>query len=195
MPVGRANIGRPDATRPPPLPNAWAGAADFGSERAAAPRGIDRRARAPKDQAMGTDESTIAEILDAYAGALRRKDARATVAFYARDAVAYELAPPLQVDPAAVHDPRWIQQWFDTWDGPISTEARDLRIAVGGDVAHAWGLRRMTGVKTSGERVDLWFRSTACFRREDGAWKLTHVHNSVPFAMDGSDRAMLDLKP
>jgi hypothetical protein len=45
------------------------------------------------------------------------------------------------------------------------------------------------------ERADLWFRATACFRREGGASKITHVHNSVPFAMDGSDRALLDLKP
>jgi hypothetical protein len=28
-----------------------------------------------------------------------------------------------------------------------------------------------------------------------GQWKITHVHNSVPFAMDGSGRALLDLKP
>ena len=53
----------------------------------------------------------------------------------------------------------------------------------------------MTGTKTDGEQVDLWFRATACFRREDGAWKITHVHNSVPFAMNGSDRALLDLRP
>jgi len=53
----------------------------------------------------------------------------------------------------------------------------------------------MTGTKTDGARGDLWFRATACFRREDGAWKITHVHNSVPFAMDGSGCALLDLRP
>jgi len=53
----------------------------------------------------------------------------------------------------------------------------------------------MTGTKKDGEQVSLWFRATACLRREDGGWKITHVHNSVPFAMDGSDRALLDLKP
>jgi len=53
----------------------------------------------------------------------------------------------------------------------------------------------MTGTKTDGQQVDLWFRSTACLRRTNRAWQITHVHNSVPFAMDGSDRALLDLKP
>lgn len=53
----------------------------------------------------------------------------------------------------------------------------------------------MTGTRTSGEKSDLWFRNTACFRREHGQWKITHMHNSVPFAMDGSKRALLNLKP
>jgi ketosteroid isomerase-like protein len=53
----------------------------------------------------------------------------------------------------------------------------------------------MTGTKTDGEEVDLWFRATACFRREDGRWRITHMHNSVPFAMDGSGKALLSLRP
>jgi ketosteroid isomerase-like protein len=53
----------------------------------------------------------------------------------------------------------------------------------------------MTGTKIDGEKVELWFRATACFRRDDGQWRITHMHNSVPFAMDGSDKALLDLKP
>jgi len=46
-----------------------------------------------------------------------------------------------------------------------------------------------------GEPVDLWFRATACFRREGSRWLITHMHNSVPFAMDGTDKALLDLRP
>jgi ketosteroid isomerase-like protein len=141
------------------------------------------------------DEAQIATLLDAYAAAIRAKDARATVAFYARDVVAYDLAPPLQIKAKAVRDPSYIQQWFDGWKGPIRSTAKDLEIVVGKDVAYAFGLRHMTGTKTDGERVDLWFRATAGFRREGGAWKIAHVHNSVPFAMDGSGRALLDLKP
>jgi uncharacterized protein (TIGR02246 family) len=141
------------------------------------------------------DAEQIANLLAEYAAAIRAKDAQATVALYTRDVVAFELAPPLRLQADAVRDPKYIQRWFDTWDGPIETEGRDLEIAVGDDVAYAFGLRHMTGTKTDGETADLWFRATACFRREDGRWKIAHVHNSVPFAMDGSDRALLDLKP
>jgi ketosteroid isomerase-like protein len=141
------------------------------------------------------DEAQIAALLDAYAAAMHAKDARATVALYTRDVVAFDLAPPLRIDAATARDPRNIQQWFDTWDGPIVSEGRDLTIVVDQRSAYAFGLRHMTGTKTNGERVDLWFRATACFLREDGAWRISHVHNSVPFAMDGSGRALLDLTP
>jgi PhnB protein len=141
------------------------------------------------------DEIRITELLDAFAAALRAKDARAAIGCYADDVVAYDLAPPLRIESAAMHDPGHLQQWFDTWSSPIVSEGRDLQIAVAGDVAYAHGLRHMTGTKRNGQKVDLWFRATACFRREREQWKIAHVHNSVPFAMDGSDRASLHLKP
>jgi len=53
----------------------------------------------------------------------------------------------------------------------------------------------MTGRKTDGNDVDLWYRTTACLRRTSDGWRIAHLHNSVPFAMDGSGRALLDLRP
>ena len=45
------------------------------------------------------------------------------------------------------------------------------------------------------EKVDLWVRCTAGLSRRGGAWKITHQHTSVPFLMDGSFKAAVDLKP
>jgi PhnB protein len=144
--------------------------------------------------AENTDARQIRAVLDELINALRKKDAKAAVAAYADDAVAYDLAPPLSIQGKELRDPAGIQSWFDTWSGGIESKAQKLTIRVGGDVAYAFSLQHMTGTKIDGERVDLWFRATACFVRQ-GGWKITHVHNSVPFAMDGSDRALLDLKP
>jgi ketosteroid isomerase-like protein len=141
------------------------------------------------------DKAQIRALLNAYTAAIYAKDARATVALYARNVVAYDLAPPLEIKARTMRRPNHIQQWFDTWKGPIRSTAKALEIVVGKDVAYAFGLRHMTGTKTDGARADLWFRATAGFRREGGAWKIAHVHNSVPFAMDGSGRALLGLKP
>lgn len=107
----------------------------------------------------------------------------------------FYLAPPLEQGPDATRNPALLEEWFQTWKGPINSESRDLKVAVGGDVAYAHGLQHMTGTKIDGQEADLWFRATACFRREKRGWRITHMHNSVPFAMDGSDKALLGLKP
>jgi ketosteroid isomerase-like protein len=38
-------------------------------------------------------------------------------------------------------------------------------------------------------------RATIGCRKVGNTWLITHEHASVPFYMDGSDRAALDLKP
>jgi ketosteroid isomerase-like protein len=38
-------------------------------------------------------------------------------------------------------------------------------------------------------------RSTMCFRRESGGWKIAHAHTSVPFYPGPEPRAALDLEP
>jgi hypothetical protein len=51
------------------------------------------------------------------------------------------------------------------------------------------------GKRTSDEQTDVWVRATVGFAKEDGGWKATHEHFSVPFYMDGSNKAAIDLKP
>jgi PhnB protein len=65
----------------------------------------------------------------------------------------------------------------------------------GDDVAFCHGLTHMTGTKTDGEQVDLWFRSTVGLRRAAEGWQITHEHDSTPFYMDGSGLAATDLRP
>jgi ketosteroid isomerase-like protein len=144
---------------------------------------------------MSNDEDEIRGVLAEFTRAIHDKDAARAIAPLSEDEVTFDLAPPLKMDAAQTHDTVALEQWFDTWRGPITSESRDLEVAVGGDVAYAYGIQHMTGTKQDGAEVDLWFRATACFRREQGRWRITHMHNSVPFAMDGTSRALLDLQP
>lgn len=141
------------------------------------------------------DEAQIRSILNSTAKALYAKDADAVVAHYAEGISVASLAPPLLHKGSEAWNRAAIQQWFDTWSGPINLEMRDVQIDISGDVAFAHGLSRMSGVKRDGERPDLWMRITHCFRKERGEWKTAHIHESVPFYMDGSFRAATDLKP
>ena len=53
----------------------------------------------------------------------------------------------------------------------------------------------MIATTTKGPKIDIWFRHTLGFRKIDGRWKITHEHSLVPFYMDGSHKAAVDLKP
>ena len=139
---------------------------------------------------MSDDEAAIRRILDDRRHALRAKDAETLVGHDAPNILSYDLAPPLASRGA---DLAAIRRWLDTWVGPIDLDFQELRIDVADGLAVSTGLSRMRGTKTDGVKVDLWARATMAYRKVDGRWTVIHEHVSVPFYMDGSDRAALDL--
>jgi PhnB protein len=146
-------------------------------------------------QTETTAVAQIQAVLNDCAAAITAKDAQRAVAHYAPDVVSYSLAPPLRVAGDEVLDPAGADGWFQTWDGPIGYDIGERVIEVGGDIAFCHGLTHLTGTKTDGAQVDLWFRSTVGLRRTAAGWQITHEHDSTPFYMDGSDRAANDLRP
>lgn len=139
------------------------------------------------------DEKTaVATVIKDWSKAISNKNAAQVLSHLADDVVQFTLAPPLRYQGKGAED---LQGWFDTWEGPIGIESRDMAIAAGNDVAFATSLVRMTGQKTDGEKPDLWFRQTIGLIKQNGIWKIAHEHASVPFYMDGSFRAAIDLKP
>jgi ketosteroid isomerase-like protein len=86
------------------------------------------------------------------------------------------------------------EAWFSSFQGPIGYEIHELKITGGDDVGFAHGLSHVSATRTDGGPLDMWWRTTLCFRKIDGKWMLTHEHNSVPFDVD-SGKASLNLKP
>jgi PhnB protein len=146
----------------------------------------------PIENAKAGAEAQIRSLIDDWARAIRAKDPARVMTHYALASVTFDLAPPLISTRADAHG---LQAWFSTWQGPLGYEIRDLSITAGDDVAFCHSLNRLSGTKTDGEKADVWFRQTLCFRRVEGAWRIEHQHESVPFYMDGSFRAAVDLKP
>ncbi len=138
------------------------------------------------------DEAHVRAMIEDWAKAMRAKDADRVLFHSAPGVVHFSLAPPLIADEAG---PNGLEAWFSTWQGPIGYEIRDLAVTARDDLAFCLSLTRLSGTKTSGEKADLWFRHTLCFRKIGGAWKIVHSHESVPFYMDGSFKAAVDLKP
>lgn len=140
-------------------------------------------------------ETAIGKLIDEQAKAIHSKDAKAALSLYAPDSVIFDLAPPLQHANTGAASERELNAWFATWQGPIGYETRGFSITASEDLAFAHGFVRITGTKVGGEHNDLWIRQTICLRKVNGAWKITHDHTSVPFYMDGSYKAAIDLKP
>ena len=144
---------------------------------------------------MTADETAIRALIDAQAEALRAKDVDAALAAFSPAVVRYDLAPPLSQVGAGAAARREFADWFATWEGALGYETRDFAVAAAGDVAFAHGFVRISGTKTDGARSEVWARQTLALRRGAGGWRIVHAHTSVPFRMDGSLKAAVDLRP
>ena len=140
------------------------------------------------------DAAEIRQLLADHAGALHDKNVDAALALVSEDVLSFDLAPPLGSRGASAYR-RNLQDWFPTWDGPIDFDQTGLEITVGGDVAFTTSLTRMGGVKVGEGSLYLWVRASLGLRKIDGRWTVTHEHISVPFYMDGSLKAGVDLTP
>jgi ketosteroid isomerase-like protein len=156
-------------------------------------------ARALKQETIMTRnasiEAEIRKVIERQAQAIHDKDAKAVVACSAPDSVIFDLAPPLQIAVSGAEGEAGLNEWFATWRGPIGYETRDVAITATEDLAFAHGFVRISGTKVGGEQAEVWVRQTLCLQKIGGAWKIAHEHTSVPFYMDGSYRAAVDLKP
>lgn len=142
---------------------------------------------------LATDEAEIFALGGALHIAHANKDPEGIAAPYATHAVIYDLEPPLAHDGISVERKR---QWLATWDSPIDLTADNFKVVVSGDHAYGHGYLRMSGNKKGVDHpISFWMRSTMCFERIEGRWRIVHEHTSVPFYMDGSLRPAFDLQP
>jgi ketosteroid isomerase-like protein len=111
---------------------------------------------------------------------------------HAADILLFDVVNPLQYAGSSTVRKR-AEEWFSLHTGPIGYEIRDLTIATGDDVAFCHYLYRASGTRTDGAKVDMWVRTTVCFRKTNGTWTVTHEHESVPFD-PVTGKASLDLK-
>ena len=142
--------------------------------------------------AVKMDTNEIRALLDDWTDAHRVKDADRILSHCAEDVVQFIMAPPLQYSGANAWDRK---AWFSTFEGPIGYEVHDLKLTAGDDVAFCHFLNRLSATSKAAGNFAMWNRVTLGLSKTDGRWLITHVHSSVPFCMDGSFKAAVDLKP
>ncbi|OAP41287.1 DUF4440 domain-containing protein [Sinorhizobium glycinis] len=134
----------------------------------------------------------IRAAIEDWAEAMREKDTGRVLSHGAEDCLVFSLAPPLKASDTGAEG---LEQWFATWKGALGYRFQDLDISSGDDVAFATALAHLSGEKQDGAKVSLWYRQTFGLTRTDKGWKIAHLHESVPFYMDGSFKAAIDLDP
>jgi ketosteroid isomerase-like protein len=139
-----------------------------------------------------TAEVQIRRLLDERAAAIVSKNVASAVDQLAPEVFQFDVVGPLESQGAAAAEER-TREWFGAFSGPMEFETKHLHIAASGDVAFAHSLNHVTATHTHGSKLDMWWRSTICFRRCHGRWLIVHEHNSIPFNPQTGE-ASLDLK-
>jgi ketosteroid isomerase-like protein len=141
------------------------------------------------------DLAEIGALFEARRRALHARDAASIGAQFTEDLLVFDLAPPLATKGAA-REAANLRDWIASKRGPIEEELQDLRITCSGDVAFATALARLRVTDAADGRTSaLWMRVTVGLVRREGTWCVAHLHGSVPFHMDGSLHAAVDLMP
>ena len=140
-----------------------------------------------------TAEDEIRAIVEERVAAVRDKDPAPLADRQHPEVTGFNVLPPLQLrgGEAIAEQTR---SWFDSYEGDIGYEVRDLQVAADGDVGYCSFVYHVSGTLRDGNEVSMWVRATLGCRRIDGRWVITHDHESVPFD-PGTGQALLDLTP
>ena len=137
----------------------------------------------------------IQDVIEARQTHLAAGDVKGMLESYAPHVVQFTLEPPLGAVTDS-SDASATEQWVATFEAPPVRAVTQLEITTDGAVAFATSIDSRTAIPRGGsEPFTLWYRVTLGLRRIDGRWLIVHEHASVPFYMDGSFRAAVDLNP
>jgi len=119
---------------------------------------------------------------------LEHKEAAATTADEALalydtsdDLVVYDLTPPREFDglKALRED---FQNFFSSTKNP-KIEFINLHVVSSGKLGVGESVQHMTATDNNGKSIDIIFRVTNVWRKENGGWKIIHSHISLPVDM------------
>lgn len=138
-------------------------------------------------------ETEIRALITALIDGLHAMDLDALRRIYAPDVVSFDVETPLQHVGVDAKLKNWAKVF--TLFEDVCYELRDLDIAVGGEIAFAHALGRLSGKPANGAATEgVWARVTLCFRRIGGVWLIVHDQASMPVDVL-TGRVVADLEP
>ena len=114
-----------------------------------------------------TDEAEIRNLVESWARAVRTKNLDGILANHSPEILMFDVPPPAQLKGIEAYKKTWdvFSAWFQ--DSGVF-DIKELNITAGDDVAFGTALMRCAGTEANGDKVELDFRLTICFRKIDG---------------------------
>ncbi len=128
---------------------------------------------------MTEGESEIRLMIVELQDAICARDLDAIMAFYADDAVSFDLKPPMQLKGKAAIRAMWAE-CLPCFPKGGRIERRDIVAGSSGDMAYAHWHFQLIGMTPDPKSV-MWLRATSVIRRADDRWLVVHDHVSAPF--------------
>ncbi len=145
------------------------------------------------EKSKTNNEAQIKKLIEDRPKAVRTRDSNRLMSNHAANVLLFDVVNPLQYFGSDTVKER-AEEWFSLYQGPIDYKIRDLNITAGDSVAFCHYLYRASGTMLDGAKIDMWVRTTVCYRKIRGTWIVVHEHESVPFDPE-TGKASLDIKP
>jgi uncharacterized protein (TIGR02246 family) len=129
---------------------------------------------------MSRPEAEVRSLIEGWTEALRARDVDGRTAHYADDVLIFDVVTPGRHSGLDALRQR-LANWFASFDGPIDSEVRELRVTADEHVAFCHSVQRFRGSLAKGGTLDMAVRYTTCLRKTGGSWAVTHEHASTPF--------------
>lgn len=130
-------------------------------------------------QNVTNDEAAVRDVIEAWAGAVRRKDYAGILRNHVADFVMFDVPRPFKSVGLEAYRQTW--DLFFSWSSaPIPFDIHEMDVTAGADVAFAFATMGCAGPGSRGEPEPLDFRLTICLKKIDGRWMIAHEHHSVP---------------
>lgn len=132
-------------------------------------------------------------LIDERVAAIADRDGKRLMARHHTDVLAFNVLPPLRLTGTAAIEEQ-MHAWFDAYrDGP-RYRVHDLHVDAERDLGYCAFIYHVSGTLADGNDVSMAVRATLVCKRIDGAWRIVHDHESVPFDPE-TGMALTDLRP
>lgn len=138
-------------------------------------------------------ENDIKQVIEKRVSAIKNRNVQDEMSNYLENVISYDVVGQLKYEGIDAIKNR-LNEWLSTLDKIIDFKITDVKITSGSGIAFCSSLNHINAKTVDGNKLDMYWRETTCYKKTDKAWKISHVHSSVPFNAENG-MASIGLKP